>query len=77
MPVASCTTVHVHPGPAAVRDHAALLAVELRGAVYALAAHGDCTTATRCVDVAETMLRESAPLFSLLATMRVERSGPS
>jgi tryptophan 2,3-dioxygenase len=50
----------------------ALLAVELRGAVYALTAHEDCTTATRCVDVATTLLRESAPLFSLLATMQVE-----
>lgn len=50
----------------------ALLAVELRGAVYALAVHEDCATATRCVDVAETTLRESASLFSLLATMQVE-----
>ena len=50
----------------------AMIAVELRGAVYALAAHEDCTTATRCIDVAETMLRESAPLFSLAATMQVE-----
>jgi tryptophan 2,3-dioxygenase len=50
----------------------ALLAAELRGAVYALAAHEDCITATRCVDVATTLLRESAPLFSLLATMQVE-----
>jgi tryptophan 2,3-dioxygenase len=50
----------------------ALLAVELRGAVYALAAHEDCTTAIRCIDVADTLLRESAPLFSLAATMQVE-----
>ena len=50
----------------------ALLAVELRGAVYALAAHEDCTTAIRCVDVAATLMRESAPLFSLAATMQVE-----
>jgi len=50
----------------------ALLAVELRGAVYALAAHEDCTTAIRCIDVAATLLRESAPLFSLAATMQVE-----
>jgi tryptophan 2,3-dioxygenase len=50
----------------------ALLAVELRGAVYALAAHEDCATAIRCIDVAATLLRESAPLFSLAATMQVE-----
>jgi tryptophan 2,3-dioxygenase len=50
----------------------AMIAVELRGAVYALAAHEDCRTATLCIDVAEKMLRESAPLFSLAATMRVE-----
>jgi tryptophan 2,3-dioxygenase len=50
----------------------ALLAAELRGAVYALVAHEDCATATRCVHVAETVLRESAPLFSLAATMQVE-----
>jgi tryptophan 2,3-dioxygenase len=50
----------------------AMIAVELRGAVYALAAHEDWSTATRCIDVAETMLRESAPLFSLAATMQVE-----
>jgi tryptophan 2,3-dioxygenase len=50
----------------------ALLAVELRGAIHALAAHEDCTTAIRCVDVAATLLRESGPLFSLAATMQVE-----
>jgi tryptophan 2,3-dioxygenase len=50
----------------------ALLAAELRGAVYALAAHEDFATAIRCIDVAATLLRESAPLFSLAATMQVE-----
>jgi tryptophan 2,3-dioxygenase len=49
----------------------AMLAVQLRTAVHVLT-HDDCATAISCVDVAETVLRESAPLFSLLATMQVE-----
>jgi tryptophan 2,3-dioxygenase len=48
----------------------ALMAVQLRGAVHALVLE-DCATATTCVQVAQSTLRESAPLFSLLATMQV------
>ena len=49
----------------------ALIAVQLRGAVHAMAGQ-DGATAAGCVDVAQATLRESAPLFSLLATMQVE-----
>jgi tryptophan 2,3-dioxygenase len=49
----------------------ALLAVQLRGAVHALA-HEDCVTAIRCMNVAQATLNEAAPLFSLAATMQVE-----
>jgi tryptophan 2,3-dioxygenase len=48
----------------------ALMAVQLRGAVHALVLE-DTATATNCVQVAQSTLRESAPLFSLLATMQV------
>ncbi len=49
----------------------ALAAVELHSAVRALAA-GDTTRASGCIDAAERALREAAPLFSLVATMRAE-----
>jgi tryptophan 2,3-dioxygenase len=49
----------------------ALLAVRLRGAVAALALR-DAGSAIRCVRQAQEVLQESAPLFSLLATMQVE-----
>jgi tryptophan 2,3-dioxygenase len=48
-----------------------LMAVQLRSAIRALA-DGDPATAVRRVSAAETELHESAPLFSLLATMQVE-----
>ncbi|HEX6870556.1 MAG TPA: hypothetical protein VF163_05610 [Micromonosporaceae bacterium] len=49
----------------------ATIAVQLRGVVQALALQ-DPPTATRYLRLCEGMLRESAPLFSLLATMQVE-----
>lgn len=47
------------------------LALALRDAVFALA-DGDASTAIDDVALAETTLRESAPLFSLLGTMQIE-----
>lgn len=49
----------------------AMQSVQLQSAVLALAA-GDGATAASHVRVAESTLRESAPLFSLLGTMQVE-----
>lgn len=49
----------------------AMVAVELREAVRTLAG-GDVDTATRRVDGAESILREAAPRFSLVATMQIE-----
>jgi tryptophan 2,3-dioxygenase len=49
----------------------AMLAVQLLGAVQALE-DGDAGTAVSRIHVADATLRESAPLFSLLGTMRVE-----
>lgn len=49
----------------------ALLVVQLGAAVRALSG-GDPLTAALLLDAARTALHESAPLFSLLATMRVE-----
>jgi tryptophan 2,3-dioxygenase len=49
----------------------ALLVVQLSAAVAALEA-GDPARATMLVDAARSALQESAPLFSMLATMRVE-----
>lgn len=49
----------------------AMLAVELRAAVDALARR-DGMAAAVALDLAESVLSESAPLFSLLATMQVE-----
>lgn len=49
----------------------ALLAVQLRGAMTALA-EGPPALAVRRIREAEAALREAAPLFSLLATMQVD-----
>jgi len=49
----------------------ALLTVQLRAAVTALA-NSKALLALRRISTAEAMLHESAPLFSLLATMQVE-----
>jgi tryptophan 2,3-dioxygenase len=49
----------------------ALVAVELREAVRTLAV-GEIVAATQRIAAAESVLREAAPLFSLVATMQIE-----
>jgi tryptophan 2,3-dioxygenase len=50
----------------------AMLAGQLRGAVRGMAERADWTGAVRGLELSALALRESAPLFSLLATMQVE-----